>query len=166
VFPSERHQDFVDETNAYRLLNHYGVTTKGLVPQVFGIGKWGPKKMDDFLVGVDTFSLNEILNDYPHYVILMEYLSGAERLSELNCDGDVANNVCDGLEQIHRAHVLHGDIAARNIMVKKNNAVIWIDFSSSKVTDLRSSITGEKYKLRHMLYEEMVISPSHFTNNS
>jgi serine/threonine protein kinase len=165
VFPSERHEDFVDETNAYRLLNHHGVTTKGLVPQIYGIGKWGPKRMDDFLVGVDTFGIDQILNDYPLYVILMEYLGGAERLSEENCDGDVAKNVCDGLEQIHRAHVLHGDIAARNIMVKKNNAVIWIDFSSSTITDLRSSIVREKSKLEHMIYEQMVIFPSQFTNN-
>jgi serine/threonine protein kinase len=165
VFPSERREDFEDETKAYRMLNHYGVMKKGLVPQIFGIGKWDRKKMREFLAGVDIFTLNGLLNAHPFHVILMEYLNGAERLSEENCDEDVADNVCKGLEEIHRAHVLHGDIAARNIMVMENNAVIWLDFSCSTLTDLRSSIIRERCKLRQMLYEEMVIFPSQFTNN-
>ena len=103
---------------------------KDCIPQVYGSGirtlsEWG-------LTDVDLHLKADANGRY--YGILMEWLKGAEPLSESNISTDLAMSVTTGMVRIHDAGVYHGDARARNILVYPGtNRAVWIDFSCAQV---------------------------------
>jgi serine/threonine protein kinase len=124
LFGSEWMTTYNFETTAYEHLQHAEV--EGCIPRVYGCGirtlsEWG-------LVDVVVNTKGD--EDIVFYGILMEWLEGAEQLSDDNITMDLAVSVANGLAKIHDAGVYHGDARARNILVyPETNRAVWIDFS-------------------------------------
>ncbi|RAH67094.1 uncharacterized protein BO66DRAFT_422433 [Aspergillus aculeatinus CBS 121060] len=75
--------------------------------------------------------LNHFENDvYKPKAILLEYLPDAEGLNCLNYSDERFEIAMRGLDDIHRAHVLHHDVYPKNILVVPGNPerVVWVDF--------------------------------------
>ena len=72
--------------------------------------------------------------------IVMEYLEGPtleqeiERLGQLPANRvvAVADQVCDALDTMHRANLLHKDIKPANILLARDGRVVLIDFGSAR----------------------------------
>ncbi|RAK76480.1 uncharacterized protein BO72DRAFT_477979 [Aspergillus fijiensis CBS 313.89] len=99
------------ELKAYKNLRLHGVCQNGVVP---------------------TLShLNHSENDvYKPKAVLLEYLPDAEGLNCLNYSDERFEIAIRGLDNIHRAHVLHHDVCPKNILVVPGNPerVVWVDF--------------------------------------
>ena len=66
--------------------------------------------------------------------ILMEWIEGAEELSEDNITLDLAANFIRGLARIHSAGVLHADTFTRNMsVVPSKKRSVWLDFSCAAI---------------------------------
>jgi len=75
-------------------------------------------------------------SDTLYYGILMEWLSGAECLSVHNITFNKACALLEGLDEIHKAGVLHVDPFRRNQMVfPATHRVAWIDFSCAHMNE-------------------------------
>lgn len=61
---------------------------------------------------------------------MLEYLPDAEGLNCLNYSDERFEIAMRGLDNIHRAHVLHHDVYPKNILVVPGNPerVVWVDF--------------------------------------
>ena len=112
------------EITAYEYLRHAGV--EYYIPQVYGCGhrtvsSWGLEEIEGDRVGT-------------YYGILMEWLEGAEQVSEENITLEQTLSLVVGLLKIHDAGVLHADICQENIVViPRTSRGVWLDFSCAKV---------------------------------
>ena len=116
------------ETTAYAFLQDANL--KDYIPKVYGQGKRT----------VSEWGLENIAGDKEgeYYGIIMEWIEGAERLSETNVTVGGAIALVNGLAQIHNAGVLHFDTFPRNMLVVPGTErAVWIDFSCAQ--------SGEEY---------------------
>ena len=116
------------ETTAYAYLVHARV--EYYIPKVYGVG----------LRSVSGWGLADIWGESEdqYYGILMEWLEGAQQLSEDNVTIDHAICLAIGLSKIHDAGVLHWDTFPRNILViPGSKRGVWIDFSCAQIGEER-----------------------------
>jgi len=89
----------------------------------------------------------------------MEWIEGAEKISEQNITLDQAVALVAGLEKIHNAGILHFDTYPRNMLVVPGSRrAVWIDFSCSQA--------GEEYHHDSELYTGGIIPVSYVSTNS
>ena len=62
-----------------------------------------------------------------------------------------AKNVVKAFKEIHARGVLHGDVRAENILVKKDNSVVVIDFESSEMNADRNMLDAEEKQVKSLL---------------
>lgn len=101
--------------------------------------------------------LDAFLDDeYLPSAIFIEYIPGMEMLDIETCTEPRFNNIIQGIKEIHKALVEHGDPKPRNIMVFKDDPerVVWIDFDRADTFD-EDSIT-ERQRQRLDEEEQMV----------
>lgn len=55
------------------------------------------------------------------------------------------------IRRMHKAGVLHGDIHAKNIIVRDDNSVVLIDFERSQMSASRSAMKEESVDIRDMV---------------
>ena len=55
------------------------------------------------------------------------------------------------INRMHKAGVLHGDIHAKNILVRDDNTVMLIDFEHSRMSASRSAMREESRNIRDMV---------------
>jgi hypothetical protein len=112
------------ETTAYAYLVDAGV--KQCIPKVYG---WGVRTMSGW--GLEHFSGDDTAR---YCAILIEWIDGAQHLSEENVTIDNAVSFVNGLAQIHNAGVLHYDTFPRNMLVVPGTTRgVWVDFSCSHI---------------------------------
>ena len=79
--------------------------------------------------------------------IVMEYVEGETLHDRLKREGKlngadliaILNPLAQGLEQVHKAGILHRDITPKNILLKKDGAPMLVDFGSARqMVDARS----------------------------
>lgn len=124
IFGKEYMTPFNLETTAYAYLLH--ARLKDIIPEVYGQGKRT----------VQEWGLEEIGGDKEgeYYGILLEWIEGAEHLSESNVTPNHMLALVNGLERIHNAGVLHFDVYPRNqLVVPGTKRAVWIDFSCAQV---------------------------------
>jgi len=158
LFSRELKIRYTAETKAYRYLQHYEVTSQGVVPKLYGI-----------LPSLDKKKLHAILGDsvpddgpikFPASAIFMEYLEDAERPSAANMTPELAEEALRGLRLIHNAHVLHRDTELRNLLIyPTTNRAIWIDFSIAEVDIDLWEVEDERDEVRARLYRRVVFAP-------
>lgn len=77
------------------------------------------------------------------YFIIMQYIDGVPvKFDERNCRLEQA------LKEVHKCHVLHGDIREENFLVTKGGKVFVIDFGFSKISQNDSDFQCEFNDLR------------------
>lgn len=77
--------------------------------------------------------LNMFVEDeYPPSAILLEYLPNVEMIHLHNYTTERADRFIEGIKEIHKALIFHGDTKPRNMLLVKDDPdpdrVIWIDF--------------------------------------
>jgi serine/threonine protein kinase len=155
LFPKGLKKRYTKEVNAYRFLQHYGVPEKGLVPKVFGV-----------IPTINKQRVGQLLQDenpdpipVPASAIVMEFIHGV-RPSEDNMTHTMATKIVHALDAIHAAHVLHGDVEPRNILIDlKTEAAVWIDFSAAEINRLVFETTLERQLIKQTLYRTLVRLP-------
>ena len=77
----------------------------------------------------------EFLEDeYPPTAILLEYIPNLQKLHWTKYTEKRMQNFIDGINEIHKALILHDDVHPRNMMVVEGDPerAIWIDFDRSQ----------------------------------
>lgn len=79
---------------------------------------------------------------YPHCIkIYEEYIEGSD-IAQLVENGvlfkeaqaiDIICQLCDGLSQLHKFHIIHRDIKPSNVMITPDNQVFLIDFGIARI---------------------------------
>ncbi|KAJ9240620.1 hypothetical protein DTO271D3_6580 [Paecilomyces variotii] len=97
-----------------------------IVPQFYG-------SMDKFDPRPCQPHLNMFVEDeYPPSAILLEYLPNVEMIHLHNYTTERADRFIEGIKEIHKALIFHGDTKPRNMLLVKDDPdpdrVIWIDF--------------------------------------
>ncbi|KKA19530.1 hypothetical protein T310_6487 [Rasamsonia emersonii CBS 393.64] len=151
--PKDRELDIhVLESTAYRRLKQHGLCDRGLVPQFYGT----IEKIDPWCYQPD---LKDFLEDiYPPSAILLEYIPDLEMIQLQNYTNKRMDNLIEGLKELHKALIRHGDPKPRNMMVVKNDPerVIWIDFDRAETYDQDQMTQKQKALIKEE--EEIVIS--------
>jgi hypothetical protein len=112
------------ETTAYAYLQHSGL--QYYVPTIYG---WGVRTVSDW--GLERIDGDE---EGEYYGILMEWIAGAEQLSETNVTIGNTINLVHGLTKIHYAGILHFDTFPRNMLVVPGTERgVWVDFSCAQL---------------------------------
>src|SRR6266481_3206452 len=63
----------------------------------------------------------------PLKALVLEFLPDATRMTLRTITPQRAKDAMNGLDVIHRAHVLHGDVHPRNLMALPEGRVVWVD---------------------------------------
>ena len=93
----------------------------------------------------------------PASAVVMEYIADAVRPSKENITKAIAKKVLRGLQYIHNAHVLHGDVEGRNILINPSTGkVVWIDFSSATINRSINLAFHEREPVKQYLYITLV----------
>ena len=124
------------EVNAYRRLQEHRLDERGIIPHFFGsIFALDPKLCQPHL---DKYLGEEYLPN----AIFLEYIPNMEKIDLHNYTDKRLDALAEGLREIHKALVFHGDVKARNMIVFKDdpNRAMWIDFDNA--------VTFEEDKLR------------------
>lgn len=130
------------------LENHQNVVIKELCPPD---GEKREKEIRNFLrearVMASLHSVREIVKvlnyfeEHGNAYIVMEYLRVTSLRHYLECQEeplsfekarDMLLPVMDGLEQMHRKHILHRDLTPDNLMLRENGGLCIIDFGSAR----------------------------------
>lgn len=120
------------ETTAYAYLQRADL--EDYIPKVYGwgartAGAWGLNDLENEVVALDART-----SKTGYYGILMEWIEGAEHVSEKNITIGLAVRFAHGLAQIHNAGVLHFDTFDRNMLVvPRMRRAVWIDFSCAQL---------------------------------
>ena len=154
LFPKGLEDRYTRESTAYRFLIHYDVA---VVPKFYGD-----------LPSIKKTLLRKILkSSVPEHVeirlpasgILIEYIEGGEAPSSENMTVPMARAIINGLDQIHNAHVKHGDCNPRNIFVfPGTDRIVWFDFSTSFITEPGGLFDVERRAIKSLLFFEFVCS--------
>ncbi|EFQ97006.1 serine/threonine protein kinase [Nannizzia gypsea CBS 118893] len=145
---------FVCESNAYRRLNEAG-------PFYGTIENIDPKLCLPYL--------NKFVDDkYRPTAIFIEYIPNMKELHRSNYTPERMRNFVEGLKEIHKAMVMHGDIHPRNMMIVEDDPsrAIWLDFDraqalSPEPDELHKKLdwVGRETRLIMEMAEDMVCSP-------
>jgi len=156
VFSKDNEQRYQDEVNAYRLLNHYDVPSRGVVPKLYGILPNITEKKLHTLLGVAQPNESQIT--FPASAILIEYIEGAEMPTKHNMTVQMAEEILRGLRLIHNAHVLHYDTEPRNILITPaTGKAVWIDFSNAEMAASWWELIMERDLVRELVYRDLVL---------
>jgi hypothetical protein len=119
------------ETTAYAYLVHAGIK-EDFIPEIHG---WGLRTVSGW--GLEAVA-GDASDDSQYYGIMLEWIEGAEPLSEKNVTLGSVMGLINGLAQIHNAGILHFDTFERNMLVvPETDRGVWIDFSCAQI--------GEEY---------------------
>ena len=155
---------FRRESTSYSLLCRAGLLGT-VVPAVHGVLRISPSHeaalaAEEKLGGLQAMRYRVRSATAPLMAVWMEFVPG-RRLSRDDVGVSVrAEGVTRGLDKIHDAGVLQGDVKWRNIMVADDadRGVVWIDFSTSDAHDdgptdqsWQEKVQVEKNKLEDML---------------
>ncbi|KAK2810895.1 hypothetical protein FQN50_002486 [Emmonsiellopsis sp. PD_5] len=116
------------ESTAYRRLKETGICARGITPDFYGtLENIDPKLC---LPHLRRFARD----DYPPTAIFMEYIPNMIELHWSNYTPERMQNFIKGLDEIHKALVLHDDINPRNMMILEEDPAraIWIDFDRAQ----------------------------------
>ncbi|TPX20461.1 hypothetical protein DIZ76_016350 [Coccidioides immitis] len=94
--------------------------------------------MDKFDPGPCQPYLHAFANDeYPPSAIFLEYIPNLEMLDLNNYTQARMNKFLEGIREIHKALVEHGDPKPRNMLIVKGDRerVVWIDFNRANTYD-------------------------------
>ncbi|KAK2831927.1 hypothetical protein FQN49_007026 [Arthroderma sp. PD_2] len=119
---------FVCESTAYRRLSEAGLCERGVVPKFYGaIENIDPKSC---LPHLESF----LADEFPPTAIFLEYIPGMKELHWSDYTPERMENFVKGLNEIHKALVVHADVRPRNMMVLEGEPkrVLWIDFDRSQ----------------------------------
>jgi len=155
VFSKELKDRFLDETKAYRYLQHYNVTSQGVVPKFYGsIASLDKKKL---LALLPDSAPEDGSIKFPASAIVIEYLEGGEKPSQDNMTRELTEEALRGLRLVHNAHVWHGDPELRNILIfPESGRAVWIDFSNAEVNVELWEVIRERDIVRSRLYRRVV----------
>ena len=154
----------VREATAYQRLKMAGVCDSGIVPQFYGTIKNLDAKQC-------MPHLHMFLEDSgPPSAILLEYIPDMQALNLTNYSKKRMGNFINGIEQIHKALVLHDDIYPRNMMVVQGDPerAIWIDFDRAqtrKSTGWRKAWISDEKQLVAAIGDCMVSDQSTRSTN-
>lgn len=129
------------EKEAYAHLKQAGLCEQGHVPDCYGWTELRQAHVDAIAQAVpgltyeDGQNIDDLLDKaydglFPKG-ILLEYFPDAQIMSIHNVTYDLGEKAVRSLYAIHAAHVLHGDVNRRNILLLPDGRVVWIDFDSS-----------------------------------
>ncbi|KAI9924689.1 hypothetical protein ASPWEDRAFT_172348 [Aspergillus wentii DTO 134E9] len=133
------------EATAYHRLKQFGLCDRGIVPNFLGtMRKFNPSLCRPHL---DTF----LEDEYPPSAIFLEYIPGLEMIYLNNYTPQRMDNLVTGIQEIHKAGVLHADPKPRNMMVVAGDAerVVWLDFDRSYTYTLGSMTEQEQARLEN-----------------
>lgn len=130
------------ESTAYTRLKDQGLCDRGIVPYYLG----SMRKFDPSLCQPHLKMLLD--NEYPPSAIFLEYIPKLEMLHLQHYTQQRADKFAEGIREIHKALVRHGDPKPRNMMVVTDDPerVVWIDFDRAKTYD-GDQITSEQKAL-------------------
>ena len=120
---------FMREAAAYRNLLHSGACAAGVVPNCYGSAvldqaQWHFPGKHDWLLHFRD-------DPKPLNALVLEFLVHASKMTLRCITLQRAEDAMEALKTIHRAHVAHGDIHPRNLLVLPEGRVVWIDFDSA-----------------------------------
>ena len=72
-------------------------------------------------------------------------------LYQVGFNSIIAKNVARAFKEIHARGVWHGDVRAENILVRKDNSVVVIDFESSEMNADNDMLEGEQKQVKSLL---------------
>ncbi|KMP03553.1 hypothetical protein CIRG_03245 [Coccidioides immitis RMSCC 2394] len=78
-----------------------------------------------------------VIDEYPPSAIFLEYIPNLEMLGLNNYTQARMNKFLEGIREIHKALVEHGDPKPRNMLIVKDDPerVVWIDFNRANTYD-------------------------------
>ncbi|KAJ5578128.1 uncharacterized protein N7459_007092 [Penicillium hispanicum] len=141
------------EVNAYSHLLSYGVCDSGVVPYCYGY-------IDRLNPAFFSPHLNHFASDKFHpQAIILEFLADTESLNCVNYSIDRFVGVLRGIQEIHRALVLHFDVYPKNILIVPGEPerVVWIDFDVAKTFSAMEDMTP---KDRYLFEDEKLLAAS------
>jgi serine/threonine protein kinase/Flp pilus assembly protein TadD len=103
-------------------------------------------------------TIYEIGEDEGQTFIVMEYIDGESLRDKINRGIsnpdeiiDLCKQICEGLQEAHKAEMVHRDIKPENILIDKNNRVKILDFGLAKLKGV-SKLTKETSALGTIHY--------------
>lgn len=127
--PPDREIDpYICESNAYRRLKEHGICDKRIVPQLYGI----LERLD-----VQQFQPHlemSLEDEYAPSAIFLEYIPGIQMIFPHHYTREPLENFTNGIQEIHKAMVLHLDANPRNMMIIEDDPerAIWLDFDRAQ----------------------------------
>ena len=106
-----------------RLLNEARIIAKFQSPSIVYV--------DDYFEENNT---SYMVMEYLESQTLEDYIVNRKQVLDPEQAIDIGIRICDALEEIHRAGVLHRDIAPDNIFIDKNGNIKIIDFGSARLS--------------------------------
>lgn len=101
--------------------------------------------------------------------IIMEAIDGIpfKELSDLNNAKKLAGDIGKSIGKMHQIDIVHGDITSSNILINKNNNVIFIDFGLGKYSNLiedkcvdllvlKKSLRSIDYKIASSIFDNVI----------
>ena len=131
-------RSFTREARAYRNLLHGGACSAGVVPHCYGWSKisqaeWPMSRKHDWLL--------HFRNDAkPLNALVLEFLPDATKMTLRTITPQRAQDAINGLDIVHRARVLHGDIHPRNLLALPEGRVVWVDFECASSWPWKRSV--------------------------
>ena len=117
----KRREEF--EYGRARLLNEARIVAKFQSPSIV--------RVDDYFEENNT---SYMVMEYLELDTLEEYITRKKRVLTVDQAVSIGVNVCNALDEIHRAGVIHRDIAPDNIFITEEGAVKIIDFGSARLS--------------------------------
>jgi len=65
----------------------------------------------------------------------------------------IAHNILKAFQQLHARKICHGDVRPENILVRKDNSVVIIDFERSEIDTPREVLDCEMREVRLLVAE-------------
>jgi hypothetical protein len=128
---------FISESTAYRRLMEAGICQRGITPKFYGtIEKLDPTQC---LPQLKAF----VDDGGPASAIFLEYIPGICPIHWTNYNAKRMQNFARGLEDIHKAMVLHADLNPRNMMAVDGDPerALWIDFDRADTYEYDTELT-------------------------
>ncbi|EAS27714.3 uncharacterized protein CIMG_10319 [Coccidioides immitis RS] len=142
IYEPDRELDIhILKSTAYRRLKERGICEQGIIPRFFGT-------MDKFDPGPCQPYLHAFANDeYPPSAIFLEYIPNLEMLDLNNYTQARMNKFLEGIREIHKALVEHGDPKPRNMLIVKGDRErterAFLDEEEETVEGLKKCLEGD-----------------------
>lgn len=72
-------------------------------------------------------------------------------LSDMNITRRIEENTVQAFKTLHSYGVYHGDVRAANVLVRKDESIVLIDFERSVLNADKMMLLEEEDEVRHML---------------